>query len=183
MARKIMDQLFRKNASKKNLKAPEQISISLEDWRDFLSRIDRIQSQLDSCNEKTDFLYAKVLNWLTLMRKKLNAMSKNQKELESATHHTLQQMEQKIQHWLEPEKTKQTQKNTMELMHRHSQFIRSYDKNLHSLSKCMSKNEYQIYQLSAQVRAMQIELDAMNCKMQNQEVVQASMPSHLGLDI
>ena len=50
----------------------------------------------------------------------------------------------------------------MDLMHRNTQFIQSYDKQLDSIKKVLSKNEYQLYQMLEQMRTIRVEMDLIN---------------------
>lgn len=160
MARKIVDKLFEKveeSSTEKN-----DHFISLEDWKNVVSRLDRTQIQVEACQEKMNLMYSKVMQWLNLIREKLETVSKTQKEMDLETKNTFKLLEEKVLNWVQPDKRKEEQRRVMGLMQRHSQFIQSYDKQVHSIKGALSKNEYQIYQLLEQIRVMRIEMNLMN---------------------
>lgn len=160
MARKIIDKLFEKEKeSSIGKKGP---IISLEDWKNVVSRLDRTQIQVEACQEKMNLMYSKVMQWLNRIREKLEVVSKTQKEMDLETKKTFQGLEEKVLNWVQPDKRKEEQRRVMDLMQRHSQFIQSYDKQINSIKGSLSKNEYQIYQLLEQIRVMRIEMNLMN---------------------
>ena len=160
MARKIIDKLFEK-AEESSIGKKDPV-ISLEDWKNVVSRLDRTQIQVEACQEKMNLMYSKVMQWLNRIREKLETVSKTQKEMDLETKKTFKLLEEKVLHWVQPDKRKEEQRRVMDLMQRHSQFIQSYDKQIHSIKGALSKNEYQIYQLLEQIRVMRIEMNLMN---------------------
>ena len=174
MARKVIDKLF-KHQEKASLKENnDTMYVSLKDWKTLVSRLDRTQAQVDSCNEKMDFIYSKVMKWLSRIREKLSTISETQKELDSSTKQTFKKWEEKILSWVQPEQRKEDQRKVMDLMHRNSQFIQSYDKQMDSIKKTLSKNEYQLYQLLEQMRTVRVEMDLIN---RQQQINQNPSPS------
>ena len=157
MARKIVDKLFKK-AEESSTEKPDHF-ISLEDWKNVVSRLDRTQIQVETCQEKMNLMYSKVMQWLNCIREKLETVSKTQKEMDSETKKTFKLLEEKVLNWVQPDKRKEEQRRVMDLMQRHSQFIQSYDKQVNSIKGTLSKNEYQIYQLLEQIRVMRIEMN------------------------
>ncbi len=162
MARKIIDKLFpsQKNSSPKE--DSHVMYVSFKDWKDLVSRLDRTQVQVEACNEKMDLIYSKVMKWLGRTREKLSSLSETQKELDSTTKQTFKKWEEKILSWVQPEMRKEDQRRVMDLMRRNSQFVQSYGKEMDSLKKALSKNEYQLYQLLEQMRTVRIEMDLVN---------------------
>ncbi len=161
MARKIMDQLFpRQN----NLSTTEEENkfVSLKEWKTLVSRLDRTQAQVETCNEKMSVMYSKVMQWLSRVREKLDAVSKNQKEMDSTTKQMFKDWEEKLFNLVQPEQRKEDQKRVMDLMQRHSQFIQSYSQQIDAVKNAVSKNEYQVYQLLEQMRTMRIEMELIN---------------------
>ncbi len=140
--------------------------VSVKDWKTLISRLDRIQAQVESCNEKADVLYSRVMKWLGRMKEKLSTVSKTQQELDSTTKQAFKQWEEKILNWVQPDQRKEDQRKIMDLMHHHSQFIQSYDQQMDSVKKALSKNEYQLYQLLEQMRTVRVEIDLMNHQQQ-----------------
>lgn len=166
MARKIIDQLFPKQ---NNLSSGvDNDFVSLKDWKILVSRLDRTQSQVESCNEKMDIMYSKVMQWLRRVREKIDAVSKNQEEMNSITTKMFKDWEQKLLDWVQPEQRKEDQKRVMSLMQRHSQFIQSYNKQIDTVKNAVSKNEYQVYQLLEQMRTIRVEMDLIS---RNENVV------------
>ena len=84
------------------------------------------------------------MQWLNRIREKLETVSKTQKEMDLETKKTFKLLEEKVLNWVQPDKRKEEQRRVMGLMQRHSQFIQSYDKQIHSVKGALSKNEYQI---------------------------------------
>ena len=160
MPRKIIDQLFPKqdDLSKKE----ESKFVSLKDWKILVSRLDRMQAQVESCNEKMGVMYSKVMQWLSRVREKLDAVSKNQNEMDSRTKQMFKDWKKKLFDWVQPEQRKEDQKRVMDLMQRHSQFIQSYSKQIDEVKNAVSKNEYQVYQLLEQMRTIRVEMDLIN---------------------
>ena len=160
MARKIIDKLFAK--AEESSAEKSDLFISLEDWKNVVSRLDRTQVQVETCQEKMNLMYSKVMQWLNRIREKLETVSKTQKEMDFETKKTFKLLEEKVLNWVQPDKRKEEQRRVMDLMQRHSQFIQSYDKQVHSIKGTLSKNEYQIYQLLEQIRVVRIEMNLMN---------------------
>ena len=176
MARKIIDQLFQNQGDAS--KEEGNTFVSLKDWKILVSRMDHTQTQVESCNEKMNLMYSKVMQWLSRIREKLDAVSKTQKEMDSETKQMFQQWEEKILNWVQPEKRKEDQMRIMNLMQRHSQFIQSYDKQIDSVKSALSKSEYQVYQLLEQIRTIRVEMDLIN---RNQQRNQSQSSAHVSL--
>ena len=160
MARKIIDQLFSNQKDVSNEEGNK--FVSLKDWKALMFRLDHTQAQVESCNEKMNLMYSKVMQWLSRVREKLDAVSKNQEEMNSMTKQTFREWEKKLLDWVQPEQRKDDQKRVMDLMQRHSQFIQSYSKQIDSVKSAVSKNEYQVYQLLEQMRTVRVEMDLIN---------------------
>ena len=160
MSRKIIDKLF--PVSKDSSQEEENTFVSIKEWKILVSRLDLMQSQVRSGNEKMNLMYSKMMYWLNCVRKKLEAVSKTQKETDLETKKLLKTWTEKIQDLVQPEKRKEDQRKVMDLMQRHSQFIQSYDKQIGVVKKALSKNEYQLYQLLEQIRTLRVEMDILN---------------------
>ncbi len=163
MARKIIDKLF----PHQSVLSEESHLVSMKDWKDLVSRVDHIQTQIESNHETINAIYSKVSKWMELMRDKINAVSNTQAEMDSATKNMFKEWEAKLLNWVQPEQRKEDQRRIMDLMRRHSQFIQSYSLQIDSVKKTLSKNEYQMYQLLEQMRSMRIELDFINSEKRN----------------
>ncbi|MDE0118988.1 MAG: hypothetical protein OXM55_03145 [Bdellovibrionales bacterium] len=177
MARKIIDKLFPPPENFSPKEDSDVMYVSLKDWKTLVSRLDRTQAQVEACNEKLDLIYSKVMKWLSRIREKLSSLSEKQKELDSTTKQAFQKWEEKILNWVQPEQRKEDQRRVMDLMHRNSQFIQSYGKEMDSLKKALSKNEHQLYQLLEQMRTVRIEMDLINRHQQREQT--RSTSSHL----
>lgn len=176
MARKIIDQLF---PNQKDASAEEENKfVSLKDWKVLISRLDCTQVQVESCNEKMRLMHSKVMQWLSRVREKLDAVSKNQEEMDSMTKEMFRQWEEKLLNWVQPEQRKEDQKRVMDLMQRHSQFIQSYSKQIDAVKNVVSKNEYQLFQLLEQMRTVRVEIDLIN---RNQQINRNNSSSNPGL--
>ena len=160
MGRKIIDQLFQSQPDSSRVE--ENQFVSIKDWKALVSRLDHTQAQVHSCNEKMSLMYSKVMYWLSCVRKKLEVVSKTQEETDVETKKLFKQLEEKVMNWVQPEQRKEDQRRVMDLMQRHSQFIQSYDKQIDSVKKTLSKNEYQLYQLLEQIRTLRVEMDILN---------------------
>ena len=160
MARKIVGKLFEKHPDSSEEEKSQ--FVSLKDWKDLVSRLDRTQTQVELCNEKMRLTYSKVMQWLSRVREKMDTVSKSQKEMDVMTKEMFEQWEKKMLDWVQPEQRKEDQRRVMDLMHRHSQFIQSYTKQLDAVKKSVSKNEYQVYQLLEQMRTVRVEMDLIN---------------------
>lgn len=159
MSRKIIDKLFQ---NQKALPPEENQFVSMKDWKAMVSRLESVQAQVGSCNEKISFMYSKVMRWLNQVREKTDKISKIQKEMDSATKNMFKEWEKKLVNFVQPEQRKEDQKRVMDLMRRHSQFIQSYSKQINSIQSALSKNEYQVYQLLEQMRSVRVEIDLIN---------------------
>ena len=161
MARKIIDQLFpRKNDS--SVTKEENKFVSLKEWKILVSRLDHTQAQIDTCSEKVNVMYSKVMQWFSRVRERLDAVSKNQKEMDLVTKQMFKEWEEKLLNLVQPEQRKEDQKRVMDLMQRHSQFIQSYSQQIDAVKKAVSKNEYQVYQLLEQMRTIRVEMELIN---------------------
>ncbi len=82
MERKIINQLFQEPI--KNQKQ-EAVTLSMQDWKELISRLDQTEAQTKACNEKINYTSLKVLTWLKQVKEKLDTISEKQlenKELE-----------------------------------------------------------------------------------------------------
>ncbi len=167
MARKIIDQLFKEpgglsSESKQQEATEEAMFVSMKDWKILMSRLDNTQAQVSSCDEKVNFMYSKVMKWLGQVREKLSAVSKMQAEADSHLKQNFKAWEKRVLDWVQPHQRKEDQRKVMDLMHRHSQFIQSYDKQVDAVKKALSKNEYEIYRVLEQMRTLRVEMDLIN---------------------
>ena len=112
MARKIINKLFKNQENPPLKENNAAMYVSINDWKSLVSRLDRTQAQVESCNEKIDFVYSKVMKWLNQIRKKLSAISHTQKELDIQTKQTLKKWEEKILSWVQPEQRKRRSKKS-----------------------------------------------------------------------
>lgn len=80
MERKIK-QLFTDQHPIKNQKL-ETISLSTQDWKELITRLDQTEAQTSACNEKIDYTYLKIMNWLKQVKEKIDTISETQKQLE-----------------------------------------------------------------------------------------------------
>ena len=178
MARKIIDTLFSRSENVSLKENDNTMYISLKDWKALMSRLDRTEGQVKACNEKLDLIYSKVMKWLSRIREKLSSLSETQKDLDSTTKQVFKEWEEKILSWVQPEQRKEDHRKFMDLMDRNSQFIQSYGKEVDSIKKALSKNEYQLYQLLEQMRTVRIEMDLINRHQQTQEHRLTAKPPH-----
>ena len=81
MERKIINQLFTNQVSTKNQK-PESITLSAQDWKELIARLDQTEAQTDACNEKINHTQEKMIHWLKQIKEKLDTISETQKQLE-----------------------------------------------------------------------------------------------------
>ena len=80
MERKIK-QLFTDQQPIKKQKS-EAISLSPQDWQELITRLDQTEAQTSACNEKIDYTYLKIMNWLKQVKEKIDTISETQKQLE-----------------------------------------------------------------------------------------------------
>ena len=104
-------------------------------------------------------------------------MSKAQESADREAKKVFKTWEEKILNWVQPEQRKEDQRKVMDLMSRHSQFIQSYDKQIDSVKKALSKNEYQLYQLLEQIKTVRVEMDMLN-RHQSSDVRSSPYSSH-----
>ena len=171
MARKIIDKLFKEPGGVglcSDSEQKEAMFVSMKDWKTLMSRVDSTQAQVSACDEKVNFMYGKVMKWLGQIREKLSAVSKMQAEADASLKQNFRAWEKRVLDWVQPHQRKEDQRKVMDLMHRHSQFIQSYDKQVDTVKKALSKNEYEIYRALEQMRTMRVELDLIN-RQQQQE--------------
>ncbi len=160
MARNIINKLFQ---DQKAL-FPEDQFVSMKDWKELVSRLDHIQVQTESNQEKMNLLYSKVTQWLNRAREKIDAVSKAQREMDLTVKDMFKTWEEKLLNWVQPEQRKEDQKRIMSLMSRHSQFIQSYNQQIDAVKNALSKNEYQVYQLLEQMRSIRAEMGLLSRK-------------------
>lgn len=154
MARKIIDKLFQSQKAH----FPEEQFVSMKDWKDLVSRLDQIQMQVESGQEKMNSMYSKITQWLNRTREKIEAVSKAQREMDAESKDMFKKWEEKLLNLVQPEQRKDDQKRIMSLMRSHSQFIQSYSKQIDTVKNAVSKNEYQVYQLLEQMRGIRVEM-------------------------
>ncbi len=157
MSREIKEHLF--NNTNEPDPSSQWVKLSTKDWKEVLSRIDQIQSQVESCSEKIHVMYSRLVDWLSRIKEKVDHVSKAHQKLESSTQQILNQWEQKIMHILQPQQKREDQRRMADLMHRHSQFMQSYDGQLDLLKKSISRNEYHITQMLEEMKSLQFEMN------------------------
>ena len=161
MGRKIIEQVFSVNPPSSE-EGQETLSISAKDWKALVSRLDCMQEQNKAQQEKINVVYSKTVKWLNRVRDKLDAVSKMQAQMEQEAKKLFTRYEEKLLNIVQPEQRKEDRKILLDLMHRHTQFIQSYDKKLGFVKNDVSKNEYQLYQLLERLRTVRAELDVIN---------------------
>lgn len=170
MNRKINSQLF-ENTIEQDPAQQQKVQLSLKDWKEVISRLNQTQLQVESCHEKINTMYSRLVGWLTRITKKIDDVSEARQKLESSTYDLFQQWEKKVLDWVKPEQRREDQRHVTDLMHRHSQFIQGYGQNLETLKKSMSKNEYHISQLLSEIRNFRLEMDLVKRRMDAQSIV------------
>ena len=169
MNRKIKSQLFENAAERESTQ--QKVQLSLKDWKEVISRLNQTQLQVESCHEKINTMYSRLVGWLTRITTKIDEVSQARQKLESATHNLFQQWEKKVLDWVKPEQRQEDQRHVVDLMHRHSQFIQGYGQNLDTLKKSMSRNEYHISQLLSEIRNFRLEMDLVKRQVHAQSVI------------
>ncbi len=169
MNRKIKSQLFENAAERESTQ--QKVQLSLKDWKEVISRLNQTQLQVESCHEKINTMYSRLVGWLTRITTKIDEVSQARQKLESATHNLFQQWEKKVLGWVKPEQRQEDQRHVVDLMHRHSQFIQGYGQNLDTLKKSMSRNEYHISQLLSEIRNFRLEMDLVKRQVHAQSVI------------
>ena len=79
MERRIINQLFQDPIQNQR---QEVVTPSTQDWKELIFRLDQTEAQTKACNEKINYTYLKVLNWLEQVKEKLDTLSEIQKQLE-----------------------------------------------------------------------------------------------------
>lgn len=163
MNRQIKTNLFKQSTPQET---PSQTQLSTKDWKNIHTRLNHNQQQLETCQETMNSMYSKLMNYFSRMTKKIDEATQNKQKLEAETQKLIQKMEKKLSNWYQPEQRAEEQRHITSLMHRHNQFIQSYEKNLEALKKAVSRNEYQISELISEIRNFRLELDLMKRKHQ-----------------
>ncbi len=138
---------------------PSAPYFSLSDLKEILSRLDQMQHEIESCNNKTHTMYLRLVDWLNRMKDKIDQSHKTQQEWKSSIEDMLSQWKKQFLTFKSQASNTENQRRMSDLMHRHSQFIQGYGKSLDTLKKAISRNEYHIAGLMGDVKTFRLELD------------------------